>query len=107
MGSGHLKLRKILTDETNWIEKNTKKHKHIYIEPYILEQISPSGKVRYYNILKCQECLSFKSIPQEGNIQGCIFDKLNEEQEKLPRLVGIKKHEYLIGFNDLEKVSYK
>lgn len=104
---GHLKLRKILKKETNWIEKDSQKHKHEYTEHYILEQISPSGKVKYYNIMKCQSCMSFKSIPEPGNIQGCIFDELTEEQRDLPRLLGYKKHEYLIGFDDLDKVSYK
>lgn len=104
---GHLKLRKMLKAETNWIDKNTKKHKHDYGEHYILEQINPSGGVKYYNIMKCKYCMSFKSIPESGNISGCIFDKLTEEQNNLPKLVGNKKNEYIIGFNDLDKVSYK
>lgn len=107
MGSGHLGLRKILKDETNWIEKNTQKHKHDYKEHYLLKEISPSGKIMFYNIMKCTDCMSFKSIPLPGNIQGCIFDELTEEQKELPQLVCYKKHEHLIGFYDLESVSYK
>lgn len=106
MGAGHLGLRKILKEETNWLEKNTPKHKHTYSEHYLLKEVSPGGKIRYYNIMKCSECLSFKSIPLPGNIQGCIFDELTLEQSKLPQLVGYKRHEHIIGFNDLEKVEY-
>lgn len=104
MGSGHLALRKIYKKETNWIDKNAKKHKHVYDEHYLFKQISPGGKMSYYNIMKCTNCMSFKSIPFPGNIQGCIFDELTEEQKELPQLVGYKKHEFLIGFDDLEKV---
>ncbi len=107
MGSGHLGLRKIIKEETNWIDKTTYKHKHDYNEHYILKELRPSGKVYYYNILKCKDCLSFKSIPQKGNVQGCIFNDLTEEEEKLPKIIGLKKHEYLIGFYDLEKVYYE
>ena len=107
MGSGHLGLRKILKEETNWIEKGTLKHKHDYTEHYILKEITPKDNIRYYNILKCNKCKSFKSIPLKGNIQGCIFDELTDEQNKLPQLVGIKKHEHIIGFQDLEKVYYE
>ena len=31
MGMGHLHLRKIIKKNTNWIEKNTEKHKHEYL----------------------------------------------------------------------------
>ena len=44
MGMGHLHLRKIIKKDTNWIEKNTEKHKHEYNIPYILKAINPNKK---------------------------------------------------------------
>ena len=102
---GHLKLRKIIKRDTIWIEKNRKKHKHNFVQPYILEEISPNKDLNYYNILKCDACNSFKSIPEPGNISGFIFGNLTEEQKQIPVIRGIKKHNYLIGFYDIEKIE--
>ncbi len=102
---GHLKLRKIIKRDTIWIEKGINKHKHNFILPYILEEKSPNGNLEYHNILKCDICNSFKSIPEPGNIGGSILGNLTEEQKKLPIIRGIKKHNYLIGFYDIEKIE--
>lgn len=110
MGMGHLHLRKIIKKNTNWIEKNTEKHKHEYNIPYILKAINPNKKTSYYRILKCTECNSFKSVPSPGNVSGFIgfnINELNKEEKKLPIIIGYKKHEYLIGFYDIEKIEFK
>ena len=74
---GNLKLRKLIKYETTWIEKNTVKHKHIFTIPFILELTYPSGRIRFYNVLKCSECKSFKSIPTQHNVSGLILDELS------------------------------
>ena len=84
MGCGNLKLRKILKDETTYKDKNTLKHKCFFDMHCILKVIEKDNNISYYNVLKCKECLSFKSIPLKGNIQGFIFQNLTEEQIKLP-----------------------
>ena len=105
MGSGHLGYRKIIKRDTTWIDKNTEKHKHDFAIHSILKQITPKGRVEYFNIMKCNQCNSFKSIPKPGSVQGFIGDKLTENEKKLPLIIGYKKHEYLIGFYDIERLE--
>ena len=84
MGCGNLKLRKVLKNETTYKDKNALKHKCFFDNHCILKVIEKDNNISYYNVLKCKECLSFKSIPLKGNIQGFIFQNLTEEQIKLP-----------------------
>ena len=101
---GHLKLRRLIKNETTWIDHDAESHKHNFIVHCILEEKSSDGNMQYYDIMKCDKCKSFKSIPKSGNIQGLILGSLNQEQKKLLRLTCTKKHKYLIGFKDLEDV---
>lgn len=103
MGVGHLKLRKLIKDDTTYLQKTDIKHKHEFVQKFILEERAPNGEKSYFEILKCDKCLSFKSVPTESNSSGYIGE-LNEEQKKMPKIIGIKKHDHLIGFGDLEKV---
>jgi len=101
---GHLGVRKLHKELVTWSEINTKKHKHDFSMHYILEEKSPNGTINYYDILKCNQCNSFKSISKEDNITGHIFDSLSEEQNKLPLLKAKKKHNRILGFYDIEYV---
>ena len=107
MGIGHLGLRKLLKEETNYRCKNTHKHKCSFTEHYLLKVTDKVGLTNYYNIMKCSECLSFKSIPEEGNIQGHVLHELSEEQKKLPVIIGSCKHYYSVQFAKLENVTLK
>ncbi len=106
MGVGHLKLRKLLKEETTYKDKTILKHKCSFTEHCILKIIDKDNNVNYYNVLKCNQCLSFKSIPLPGNISGHIFQDLSLEQKKLPLIVGHCKHYYNVKFMDLENVSF-
>jgi len=102
---GHLHLRKLLKAETTWKDKSADKHKCIFKEHYILKVIDKDNIIKYYNVMKCNQCLSFKSIPENGNIQGRIFKEFTDEQKKLPIIVGFCKHYYNITFAYLENVT--
>ena len=107
MGSGHLSLRKIYKRETMWKEKNSNRHKCNFDENCILRVISLNNEISYYNVMKCNQCLSFTSVREPGNIQGCIFKELTEKQKSLPIITAYYKHKYIImNFADLENVSY-
>lgn len=104
---GNLVLRRIIKRDTEWIEKGIERHKHEYTMNYLLKEIAPSGKVKYYNIMKCNKCKSFKSIGEKENVSGVILRELNDKEMVMPKLIGKKKHEYLMGFYDLESVKYE
>lgn len=107
MGSGHLAVRKYFKRETMWKEKNTSRHKCQFNEHCILKVISLNNRINYYNVIKCNQCLSFTSIREPGNIQGCIFEELTEEQKSLPLITADYKHKYFIkNFADLENIAY-
>ena len=73
MGSGHLRLRKVLKKETEYNDKiRENKHKCEFDIPCILK-VKFNQKIEYYNVKKCNKCLSFKSIREPGNVQGHIF----------------------------------
>ena len=101
---GNLKLRKIIKADTTWLEKNVERHKHNFSVHCILEEHSPNGTIGYFNVLKCDNCNSFKWISEDGNICGRIFNQLTDKQKQLPVIKGYKKHNNLIGFYDIEKI---
>lgn len=73
MGMGNFHLRKLLKADTIYKDKNAIKHKCNFEKHYILKVIDQENIVNYYNIMKCNQCLSFKNIPEIGNIQGHIL----------------------------------
>ncbi len=81
LGVGHLNLRKLLKAETTYKDKNFIKHKCHFVKHYILKVIDQENIINYYNIMKCNECLSFKSISEPGNIQGHILHGIREDQK--------------------------
>lgn len=106
MGIGNLKLRRLLKKETTYKDKNTLKHKCSFTKQCILKVIDKDNNIDYYNVLKCNQCLSFKSISLPGNVKGCILQDLSLEQKKLPFIVGHCKHCYNFSFMNLESVSF-
>lgn len=105
---GHLHIRKLLKAETTWKEKNSNRHKCNFNEHCILKVISKDNKTKYYNVLKCSQCLSFTSIREPGNVQGHIFTDLSDDQKRLPQITAYnnKNIHLIINFADLENVSY-
>lgn len=104
---GYLNIRKILKAETTWKEKNSNRHKCNFDEHCILKVILQNSRIRYYNVLKCNQCLSFTSVREPGNIQGHIFTDLPDNQKSLPLITAYNKHKNpIINFADLENVSY-
>lgn len=106
MGMGHLHLRKILKAETTYKDKSSKKHKCNFEKHCVLKVTDLDNVIEYFNVMKCSDCLSFKSISEPGNVRGCILQDLTEEQKNLPVITGTCKHNYRIAFADLENVSY-
>lgn len=107
MGSGNLALRKIYKNETTWIQKGKRKHKCNFSEHCLLKVTLLNNKINYYNVLKCHECLSFISIKESGNIQGCIFNELTKKQKSLPVITASYGHRNLIvNFSALDNVCY-
>lgn len=106
MGMGNLNLKKLIKRETMYKDKKAIKHKCNFEKHYILKVIDQENIVNYYNIMKCNQCLSFKSIPEIGNIQGRILHEFREEQKKLPIIIGFCKDYYRVAFANLEDVNY-
>lgn len=104
---GHLGLRKILKKETLYNDKKKIiKHKCEFNVHCVLKVNLINDKIQYYNVMKCNKCLSFISIKEPGNIQGCIFDNISKEQEALPLITASSKEKtVIINFADLEDVS--
>lgn len=104
---GNLKLRKLIERDTIYKDKY-KEFRHIckFEMHSILKVFNLDGKCSYYDVVKCNECLSFKSIAKKGNICGCIFEPLTEEQKKLPIIVGKFNYRNLfVSFFMLEDVA--
>ncbi len=106
MGMGHLHLRKILKEETLYKDKSAARHKCDFSQHCILKAVDEEKRYRCYNVMKCSECLSFKSIPEPGNIQGCVLDGLTDEQKELPVIKGYCKHYYNVVFSKLENIAF-
>lgn len=102
---GHLHIRKILKEETMYKDKTVEKHKCIFDERYLLKVIDYENQEKYYNVIKCNKCLSFKSIEEPGNIQGAVLIELTDEQRKLPVIQANCKHYYNVVFAKLENVT--
>lgn len=102
---GHLHYRKILKAETIYKDKTAKKHKCVFDERYILKVIDYERHEKYYNVLKCNKCLSFRSIEESGNIQGAVLKELTDEQRRLPVIQATCKCYYNVVFAKLENVT--
>lgn len=107
MGSGHNKIRKLFKSECEYNDSHSLKHTHNFSIKCILEvSNNKNNMINYYNVVKCSECNSFKSIKKEGNIQGHIFNT-NEIDKRLPRIKAISNSKYIIiEFSKLKKVEY-
>ncbi len=103
---GNLHLRKLIKNETIWKDKKKFKHKCVFEIHCILKVIDTSNTIKYYDVMKCKKCLSFKSISLPNNVNGVILQNITEDQKKLPMIIGYCKHNYEIGFHNLDNVSY-
>lgn len=104
---GNLHLRKLIKEETIYNDSNKKyRHRCNFNIPCILKIITLDNHISYYEVLKCPECLSFKSNSQKGNVQGKIFKKLTYEQESLPLLIGkINSKNLLPRFANIKEIK--
>lgn len=104
---GNLKLRKLIERDTIYKDKHKEfRHNCKYEIHSILKVSNIDGRITYYNVLKCNECLSFKAISQKGNVCGCIFEPLTEKQKKLPIIEAkFKYRNLLVSFKVLEEVA--
>lgn len=103
---GHLHLRKILKEDTMYKDKMADKHRCEFMERCLLKIVDSENNKKYYNVLKCNKCLSFKSIGEPGNIKGAVLSELTNEQKKLPIIEANCKHYYNVVFAKLENVKY-
>lgn len=90
---GNTSLRRLLSKETKWTDKDTQRHKHNFnIETCAC--VKCGNTVSYYHVMKCEYCNSFHSIPEEGNITGFRVTSISG----LPLIKLYKSHK-TIGFN--------
>ncbi len=104
---GNLKLRKLIKEETTWIDKNKDNHKCKYLIHCLLKVTTKQNIIKYYDVKKCPKCLSFKSISKWHNVCGCIFNDPTPEQQKLPVISATRNNYYTIGFKELKNVTYQ
>ena len=104
---GHLKLRKLIQEETTCKDKNKDEHKCHFVIHCILKVKTKQNIMKYYDVKKCDKCLSFKSISKWHNVSGCIFGELTKEQKELPVIKAMGDNYYTIGFQNLKNVTYE
>lgn len=107
MGMGHLHLRKIYKEETMYKDKSADRHKCDFSIHCLLKAVDDEKRYKCYNVMKCSTCLSFKSISEPGNIQGCVLEDLTDEQKELPVIKGHCKHYYSVVFAKLDNVTFE
>ena len=91
---GHNSLRRVITSECKWTDKDAPKHKHNFCIEACVEMVQGEKNwVSYYHFMKCDCCNSLHSIPKEGAVNGFI-------QMRLPNLPLIKlyRSHKTIGF---------
>ena len=65
---GNLKLRKLIERDTIYKDKYKEfRHTCKFEVHSILKVFNLDGKCSYYDVVKCNECLSFKSIAKKGS----------------------------------------
>ena len=99
---GKNKLRRLISSETKWTDKNASKHQHEFSERYLLCIENSEGRFSYYEIIKCKKCNSFRCVSRPGAVNGCILESELEKYKDLPRLEAFRSHKWTIGFNDLK-----
>lgn len=100
---GNTKIRRLLKKEQKWIDKNAPNHKHIFSKHFIVSIKKPSmgnnlePVVWYYNVMKCEYCDSFVSIPKEGSNSGFI-NEITDEYRYLP-IIYFVSNKNTLGFD--------
>lgn len=98
---GNTKLRRLINQQQKWTDKTALKHRHRFSIHTLLQlRHADTGRYTYYNIMKCNRCNSFKSIPSPGAIDGFIADISNIDLT-LPVLKMYTPHRNLIGWTDI------
>lgn len=101
---GNTKLRRLYTEQTRWTDFNSPRHKHSFSRHAVMCLYSVDDIVKYFDVMCCTQCHSFKCISKEHNISGLITD-LADIDRSLPLLVFHTSHNARIGFSDLEFVE--
>lgn len=89
---GNNSLRKLISSETRWTDKEAPKHKHIFSVEACVE-LEQDGRKTYYHVNKCEKCNSFKCIGTSNNCTGFSKDKI----DGLPIIKLYRSHK-TIGF---------
>ena len=92
---GKAKIRRILSSESKWIDKDAPRHKHNY-STHAVVQLRNVDKVSYYDVMKCSKCNSFKTIPKPTSAMGFIGDTYKGD---LPILRLYSSHKWIMGFS--------
>lgn len=92
---GSTKLRRLLNNESKWVDKDAPRHKHDYSEHTIV-QLRNVDKVSYYDVMKCKRCNSFKAISKPMSAMGFIGNTYDGD---LPILKLYRSHKWIIGFS--------
>lgn len=100
---GYTQIRRLCKNEAKWTDKDVKRHKHIFSVHAVARLKRDNGHCEYFDVMKCEFCNSFKSIPKEGSSMG--FIKGEAYESGLPMIKLKTSHSYIIGFKDaiLEK----
>lgn len=93
---GKAKIKRILSSESKWVDKDAPRHKHNYSNHAVV-QLRNVDNISYYDVMKCSECSSFKTIPKPGSISGLIGGTYSGDLEII-RLYS--SHKWRLGFAD-------
>lgn len=99
---GNTKLRRLISQEQKWVDKSTLKHRHRYcIQTLVQLRHADTGWYTYHNVMKCNRCNSFKSIPSPGAIDGFISDN-SKIDLTLPVIKLYTSHKHILGWKDAQ-----
>ena len=97
---GKTKVRQLLAHQRHFTDKTAPKHKHEYCIECNVELVTPRW-TSYYHVMKCVDCNSFNSIPEEHNNIAIMKQPI----AGLPVLKLNKSHK-LLGFDGAEVVGF-
>lgn len=88
---GSAKARRLLRQESKWVDNSQPRHKHRYCNEVIVCLHTASGYEKFYTATKCNRCSSF--------INARFIPDYNE-QCQVQQINLCSPHKWIIGFAD-------
>lgn len=98
---GNAKINRLIKQYCRWSDKTAPRHKHNYTVHAVAQLRRDDGftvRFEYYDVMKCEHCNSFITIPKEFSVYGFIGDTLiNNDLPIIKLRTGSKYRMGLLG----------